>query len=65
MNKILFAILCAPFVVMAQETVAPTIDERVGSPRGENKGDYNVRSVVGVRLPVRQCRREIRMNIAA
>jgi hypothetical protein len=26
----------------AQETVAPTTGEQVGSPRGDNKGDYNI-----------------------
>jgi len=26
----------------AQETVAPTVDEKVGSARGANKGDFNI-----------------------
>ena len=34
--------LLVPPLVNAQETVAPTVNEQVGPPRGENKGDYNV-----------------------
>src|SRR2546429_6383468 len=37
-----FTILLAPSLIFGQQTVAPTTDERVGTPRGENKGDYNI-----------------------
>lgn len=31
-----------PAVLAAQETVAPTVDSKVGSARGTNKGNYNI-----------------------
>jgi hypothetical protein len=45
MRKLLLSILLLPLLLpllRAQETVAPTTNEQVGPPRGENKGDYNV-----------------------
>jgi hypothetical protein len=42
MRKIYFAVLFMPAFLMAQDTVAPTVDEKVGPARGENKGDYNI-----------------------
>jgi hypothetical protein len=38
--KKLFLLL--PLIAFAQPPVAPTTDERVGSPRGENRGEYNI-----------------------
>ena len=42
MRRLLAAALLIPFLLPGQETVAPTIDEKVGPPRGANKGDYNI-----------------------
>ena len=42
MKNTLFAIFFLTSALVAQETVAPTTGERVGPPRGENKGDYNI-----------------------
>jgi hypothetical protein len=41
MRLLLISFLLLP-LIHAQETVAPTTDEKVGPPRGENKGDYNI-----------------------
>jgi hypothetical protein len=41
MRQLLLSFLLLP-LINAQETVAPTTDEKVGPPRGENKGDYNI-----------------------
>ena len=42
MRRTLLCIFVIAFAAGAQETVAPTAGERVGSVRGENTGDYNV-----------------------
>ena len=42
MRKTILALICIAAKANAQDTVAPTTDERVGAARGENKGDYNV-----------------------
>lgn len=42
MKKTLFAIFFLSGILAAQQTVAPAVDEKVGPPRGENKGDYNI-----------------------
>jgi hypothetical protein len=42
MSKILFSMFLIPAFLMGQDTVAPTVDERVGPLRGENQGDYNI-----------------------
>jgi len=38
----LFALLLIPAFLAAQDTVAPSVDEKVGPLRGENAGNYNV-----------------------
>lgn len=42
MSKLLLAIFLIPATLLGQDTVAPTVDEKTGPPRGENKGDYNI-----------------------
>lgn len=42
MKKILILPLLLASLSLAQETVAPTFDESVGSIRGDNHGDYNL-----------------------
>jgi hypothetical protein len=42
MRKVLFIAALLAVTAAAQDTVAPTTGERLGSPRGENTGDYNV-----------------------
>ncbi len=42
MTNIRFAIILLPALLAAQDTVAPTWGEQVGSTRGTNKGDYNI-----------------------
>ncbi|MES1261579.1 MAG: hypothetical protein ABUS49_07585, partial [Acidobacteriota bacterium] len=42
MRKTVLAIFFASGLLPAQDTVAPTTDERVGPGRGEDKGDYNI-----------------------
>jgi len=42
MRRILIASFLLQGLLSAQDTVAPTTDERVGPLRGENKGDYNI-----------------------
>ena len=39
---LLLPALLLPAAAEAQDTVAPTTGETVGSPRGENHGNYNV-----------------------
>jgi hypothetical protein len=41
MRRLLISFLLVPGL-WAQETIAPTVNEPVGPPRGENKGDYNI-----------------------
>ena len=41
MRTLLISFLLLP-LLWAQETVAPTVNEPVGPPRGENQGDYNI-----------------------
>jgi hypothetical protein len=42
MRNIFFAGLLIPAFLMGQDTVAPTVEEKVGPARGENRGDYNI-----------------------
>src|ERR1700712_2595069 len=42
MRKTLLAIFLIPGFLMAQDTVAPTVDEKVGPLRGGISGDYNI-----------------------
>ena len=42
MTKNFLTILLAPAFLLAQDTVAPSVDEKVGPLRGENRGDYNI-----------------------
>ena len=41
-EKSFVAALILPAALAAQDTVAPTTAEKVGSPRGEDTGDYNM-----------------------
>src|SRR5579864_5443438 len=42
MRTILTTLIFLPALLVAQDTVAPTTDEKVGPLRGETTGDYNV-----------------------
>ncbi len=42
MTRNFLTILLAPAFLLAQDTVAPSVDEKVGPLRGENRGDYNI-----------------------
>ena len=42
MRRLACVLWVFPALLAAQETVAPTVDEKVGSARGANKGDFNI-----------------------
>ena len=42
MRRLGYLIWLFPALMAAQETVAPTVDEKVGSARGADKGGYNI-----------------------